>query len=168
MSIPILPQQTIKSDCIELNHQYSVDGNFMLDQIIIWEWSYDINNNRRKKVIDWLLLPSILYREQLSDEEFNKKNLEFARNWAKKFGIGTDVFAPKYTPKFLWGPNLPRYDYARKLWYVIVVRRKIVYYVYSNSFIETWTQYDPEVENQHIFHPDTRKGPFRKHPIFPE
>ena len=149
-------------DYFELNHRYDDNGKLNFDQIILWEWAdYYYYEDKRKrvrrepKVTDWYMVTK--YRRKLTEEEQKKKNKELAQEWVKKFGKGADLNVPPYTPPFDGGIEIPRYDPQRKRWKVIIRKRTGWVIIYAASFVESWTQTDPEVDNQKLFSTDSRK-----------
>ena len=162
--IPRTPTLEFTVDYFELNHVHDDHGKCYVDQVILWEWAdyyyYDEDAKRTKsrrepKVTDWYLVSE--YRDKLTPEEQQKKNKELADAFVKKFGKGADNAEPHYNPPFRGGILVPRYDVARKKWIVVIVKDTHILKIYATTFVESWTQFDVEVNNQQLFSTDTRK-----------
>lgn len=153
-----IPQQDIIEDHVdffELSHVYDDEGKLVLDQVIMWDWVYDhATKSTEKKVVAWYTLKNC--REVLTREEWLKKNREFGDAWVKKHGM--HGFIPDYVPEFIGNSKCPRYDHARKKWIVVFAERSAIRKITANAYMETWTQFDPEVENQNLFEKSTRRG----------
>lgn len=169
--IPRTPVLECKVDIFELNHRYDNDGKISFDQMILWEWAdyhyYDEDTKRTKcrrelKVCDWYMVTK--YRKKLTPEEQAKKNKELAQEWVKKYGKGADNVKAHYNPPFEGGIEVPRYDVARGCWIVILVKDTHILKIYGTTFMESWTQFDPEVENQRLFNTNTRKHYLKRNP----
>lgn len=150
-------------DYFELNHTYDGDGKLTFDQMILWEWAdYQyldedkrMRTRREPKVTDWYIVTK--YRRKLTPEQQKKLDKELEQEWIKKFGKDAAANVPQATPQFDGGIEIPRYDLDRKRWKVIIRKRTGWVVIYATSFVETWTQFDPEVENQKLFSSNTRK-----------
>lgn len=158
------PIRTYYVDFFELNHYHNGDGELVLDQVILWEWvdyryrdEDGFNQTQREtKVVDWYLVTK--YRKRLTEEEQRKKDKELAQEWVKKFGIGADLKAPPYVPPFEGGILIPRYDQDRKMWKVLTYKNGVTTVVYGTSFVESWTQFDRETDNQELFSRKSRRN----------
>lgn len=131
---------------IELNHVYKLDGSHQLSQIILWNWDYsNVTKRFELNFIKWYILDD-RYFEKLTYDEYLKKDKEHQKQWVEKYG--PKIVAPSYNRKFIPNHNLPRYDYKRKLWVMIVNYKYHKYFriIYANYYVETWTQFDPTIE----------------------
>ena len=142
----------------ELNHCYDVNAKLKFDQVILWEWSFYTEGRERKRqavVVTWYMLDKKYNREQLTPDEYRAKNIEFRDQWVADKKKGT---APDYIPKFMFNHRCPRYDVFRGKWVAIInIRNRQLIKVYATSYVETWTQFDPEQENQKILPSNDRR-----------
>ena len=136
-----------KVDWFELNHKYSQDGSITFDQVILWEWVKTSYGGRVPMVVEWYMLNDKQCREQLTPAELAAKNAEVRDKWIKEKRKG---FAPPYVPEFKYVPGCPRYDHGRNKWVVIFNHRGTMRKVYADSYYESFTTYDPEVENRRV------------------
>jgi hypothetical protein len=127
-------------DIIELNHVYDHQGEAGLDQLILWNWTKHESGTLQRKPLGYIVLDRKLHREQLTPEEWAQKNREYQKEWSEKWKASRNI--PNYNPKFIYTMYCPYYDYNRKLWTVHIKN----YRIYAISYIESWTQYDVEVE----------------------
>jgi len=142
-------------DLIEVNHVYDENGVISLDQIILWDYNYSpITKKLEFVVVAWCNLSPKLYREQLSRQERIKRQEKFNGRWIKKYG--RHFPAPNINPNFIWRVGCPRYDHERKLWFIVETKSGIIRKIYGTGFKESWTQYDPEIENKDIL-PSTKR-----------
>ena len=136
-------------DFFEINHVYDDEGKLVLDQVVMWDWVTH-EGKTEKKVVAWHLLKDC--REVLTPEEFRKKNMAFQEAWRKEYG--TSIRAPDYVPEFLGHRYCPRKDHRSNTWIMIIPDHKIT----ANACMETWTQYDSEIENRKLFSKESRRG----------
>lgn len=154
-------------DLIEINHLYNDDGSLILDQIIYYKMkpTYVFEDGNRVggygfEVVDWRSIPKSLARETLSGKELIDKRNAFIQEWKKKY---PKSIPPPFTPSFNGGSYVPRKEYSTGDYYQIFFDTE---YSQSSSFlprkikakavIETWTQYDPELEARELV-PDDRR-----------
>lgn len=139
-----------KVDCIQLSHVYSKTGEYMLDQFIFYEIQGD-----ELHVIDWFLIPKHKARAPLKkgSPEYHAQLRKFHRNWAKKY--------PEHKPPNVANPEFIYWNLPRKInnkYYLSYYYHSHIYNICSNYYFETWTQFDPESENQRILPKKARKG----------
>jgi hypothetical protein len=123
-------------DIMELNHLYNKDCSVVMDQVILWEWRSWSGGIERWPIRSFPLRDC---REDMSPEEYDRRNIKFQQDWDKKWGANT--FRPKYVRRFVHDERCPQYDHRRKVWYCIFLGKM----VYSKTYMETWTQEDPEL-----------------------
>lgn len=152
-------------DIIEINHYYREDGSLSLDQIIYYKWKPTnvllggkIVGGYGFEVVDWRSIPKHIARENLSVEDLQKKRDIFLKKWNKKYP-NTDP--PPFTPDFVGGSYMPRKDPSTGYYYQTFLDSKYNYTylprkIKCKAVIETWTQYDPEVEARDLISNDHR------------
>lgn len=136
-------------DVIELNHVYNRYGEAGCDQVVLWNWKQHKDGTVKRKPLGFVVLDRKLHREQLTEEELIEKNIEFQKQWDKKFG--SKNYRPNYNPEFIYTMYCPYYDHYRGLWCFMLHKNKSVIRVYSVSYTETHTQYDVEVHARSIW-----------------
>lgn len=134
-------------DVIELNHVYRIDTSHNIDQYIF----YNIINGEFE-IVDFIVIPSVYCREDLTNKEYIDRLRKFHTKWAKKY--------PNYKPPDVVNPEFvnarfyPRKNENTGLFYLLLKDRKII----SKHFFETWTQYDFEVMSREKLPQWRRKG----------
>ena len=154
-------------DLIEINHLYNNSGSLVLDQVIYYKFkpTFVFKNGDRTsghdlEIVDWRCIPKHLAREQLSGKELIDKRNAFVQEWKNKYPKSEP---PPFTPSFIGKTYIPRKDYSTGNYYQIFfdtsysqrsayLPRKIK----SKAVIETWTQYDPEVDARRLVPDDQR------------
>lgn len=132
----------------EVNHYYDTNGRIIFDQIIYWDWSIADN---RYNIVDWRILKNS--RKKLTEKEY--RELSEKQPILKMIG-GSAVRAP-VVPDFLWDspiiPSLHTNGMYQATWFDGDVIRTVK----SFQFRETWTQYDPELENRNFLPKEYRR-----------
>jgi hypothetical protein len=158
----------VRVDLIELNHCYTAENlvelqrintpsDVVFDQLVFYDYEMFRNEMGEcqcmPRVRDWCLVQK--GREELTQEEYNKKNREHMEAWVKKYGKKKP--SGPYVHKFTYKTGVPRWD--GKSWVIIIKKRNKLYRIRSTSYRETWTQNkDPEIENQKYFSKEKRRG----------
>lgn len=157
-------EDTIQSN-VEINHFHDEVGRLIFDQILFYDFKYDINKvsyeDNLKHVREWRLVKD--GRKVYTSEE-HKAKLEAAKEkW----------FEEQKIPKFdqdrfsLIQPWVPEYGYSQLI--NIDVRNKVVIIqdgeflrkIHFNGVVdETWTQHDPELIDRGIV-PKEKRIPFK-------
>jgi len=140
-------------DLIELNHQYSEKWNFCYDQYIFYNWERDQYLNYNYVCTSWCTVKS---REKLTPEELELKTREkrkkyFDEHPNSKLKLENIV----YEPKFLSYGYPDRY---KEYYQVRFFKSGSSCLVRSKLYIETWTNYDPELKNRELLPAIKRKG----------
>lgn len=134
-----------KFDKVEINHFYDVDGKFVYDQIIWYDWDYEFNQH---KVVSWKLV-----KDSRTDKPENIRGRE---EWEKRFEKDPDILP--FNPIFFGDdPIIPRLDRRTNTYKSIFYHNDFLHKVESKYKSETWTQYDPELVDREFY--DKSKRP---------
>lgn len=128
-------------DAIEINHIYSVSGDFVFDQVVFWNYSKREDFNFRE-VVDWRIIKDV--RVDRTEEDIKK---------IKQFFTDNKIELLKINNKYV-GPNIcktnNRYSYV---FYDGEVLRKII----GKTYYETYTKKDSEIKHRELMGQDLRK-----------
>ena len=125
-------------DLIELNHCYNESGHFKFDQIIYW------NYNRKLcqyVVVDYRMLKDV--RRKPTEKEV----ATFMKNWRKNF---KNVPQPSFVEGEFYGAGSIIPYKNGNIYTSLFIDGQYIRRVTSLAFKETWTTFDPEIDNRHI------------------
>jgi len=129
-------------DRIELNHCVEINGAVRFDQLIFYRWKLTKISQDQVghgyEVLGYLMIPPLIARAKLTPEEFQKRKSDARAWWIRTHPKATMI--PEYNPPFTGGTWVPRK--IGRFYHLQVLSGHII----SKTFIETWTEYDPEYE----------------------
>jgi hypothetical protein len=153
-------------DRIEVNHYHNEYGAEKWTQLICWDWY------GRKSVFHvqhWIMMKDAYKKTEKGEKEWNKKRMAYAdkiRDWEVRRNFLNNT---SYRGDFVGGWYYPFKNYRSGYWEVKFYDKGHQRIIKSKIFIETHTQYDPEVADREFFHSDSRRGltklPNQKPPV---
>lgn len=123
---------------IELNHDYDSNGYILNDQLIFWNWKPADN---KYEVVDFIILKG--GRENLTTEEHKRREKEHQDKWLAE---GNPAPPPPYNHPWVGHGAVP-YKYGAN-WVSYFKDDDVYRKVIATSYIQTWTQGDPEIADR--------------------
>jgi hypothetical protein len=165
----ILPSEkvvTAECDLVEVNHLYDDVGRLTFDQLIYFNWT-----GSRYDVIGWHILKKTITIKTDSDTYTTYNNVRQVdpvkkKEWEWNEQLKPEIERIPYTPSFTPGLDFPRLNrltgkYEAK-YYKDIGGMNVLMHVKSDSFRETWSTEDRELEEDKHYLPKILR-PF--HPL---
>ena len=143
----LIPEIIDIVDCVELNHCTRREDT-ILDQLLF----YNLDKKGRYELIDYRLISKS--RAKLTPEEFRAKEREFHEKFLAHHPHYRGRL-PVYYPDYVITGMHPRKNHSTKLYYMMWREGSIWRKVIAKSCVETWTDYDPEIDRMYT---KKRKG----------
>ena len=142
-------------DRIEVNHYHNEWGAETWSQLICWDW------NPRKGVfrVEHYIMMKDAYKEtEEGKKKWDKKVRDYAdkiKDWMTRVDF---LSSCRYRGDFVGGTYYPFKNFRTKYWEVKFFDNNVDRIIRSKIFIETNSQYDPEVADREFFDIKHRRG----------
>lgn len=160
-TIPHTPVIEDHFDQIEINHSYDSGGRLLFDQFLFWKGDHIhawrmIKPSRRKPTDEENLAYEKEFAAQLRTESQRHRQAYRNRYNEKPKLVPHDRPVPDDIPPYVppYEGQAPTYRHGR--WVLIIHDDGVIRRITAPSKRETWTQFDPEVEQRKTFKIDKR------------
>jgi hypothetical protein len=140
---------------IEVNHYHNEWGVEVWSQLICWDWY------GRKSVFHvqhWIMMKDAYQKTEEGQKKWDKAIRAYADK-IKDWEVRRDFLnASAYRGDFVGGQYYPLKNFRTKYWEVKFLDKGFPRVIKSKIFVETYTQYDPEVADREFFHTKHRRG----------
>ena len=148
-------------DRIEVNHYHNEWGVEVWSQLICWDW------NPRKgvfRVEHYIMMKDAYKKTEEGKKKWDKQVRDYAdkiKDWMTRLDFLNDSH---YRGDFVGGAYYPFKNFRTTYWEVKFFDKNVRRIIKSKIFIETNSQYDPEIADREFFPSKFRRG-LKKLPI---
>ena len=142
-------------DRIEVNHYHNEWGAEVWSQLICYDW------NGRKGVFQvqhYIMMKDAYKETEEGKKKWDKKVRDYAdkiKDWMTRVDFLTSC---RYRGDFVGGTYYPFKNFRTGYWQIKFLDKKFDRIIRSKVFIETRTQYDPEVADREFYATKYRRG----------